>query len=162
MTRCSSYYHKEEAPSTEPSKELGIEIEADFSFDNCPFIQDVSPGYSRCYIELNASDELLCLLDHFYGVVLGTMKGQAADYLKTLMDNYPYPALYLEGLIMEYDINTPVFRVHVRVWINYGDQVTYDDYLSMVGFMFVEARSERNNYLRVCSYSPDSSSNYDW
>ena len=162
MTRCSSYYRQEEVPSKEPGKELGIEIEADFSFDNCPFIPDVSPGYSRCYIELNASDELLCLSDHQYSVVLGTMKGQAANYLKTLMDHYPYPALFLEGLIMEYDSNPRVFRVHVRVWINYGDKVKYDDYLGMVGFMLVEARKDWYDYIRVCSYSPDSSRDYDW
>ena len=158
----SSYYRKEEASSTEPSIELGIEIEADFSIDNCPFIAEVSPGYSRCYVELNASDELLCWSEHQYSVVLGTMKGQEADYLKTLMEHYQYPALYLEGLIMEYDNNTRVLRVHVRVWIHYGDQVTYEDYLGMVGFMLVEARTERNNELRVFSYCPSSSSDYDW
>ena len=155
MTRCS-YYRQEEAPSNEPGKELGIEIKADFSFDNCPFIPDVSAGYSRCYIELNASDELLCLSDHQYSVVLGTMKGKEGEYLKTLMDRYPYPALCLEGFIMEYVPGTHVFRVHIRVWINYGNKVTYDDYLGMVGFMLIEARRDWYDYLCVCSYCPES------
>ena len=73
---------------------------------------------------------------------LGIVKGKDDKYLKTVMDRYLYPALWLEGLIMEYDPNVLNFRVYVRVWIHYGDKVSYDDYILMVGDMFVEARKD--------------------
>ena len=142
--------------------DLGVKIEAHLSKNGCPFIPIISAGYARCYIELNASNKLECWLAEGYNVKLEIMKGKDDGYFKTLMDHYPYPALWLEGLTMEYGPDSLNFHVHVRVWIHYGYKVSYDNYIRMVGNMFVEARKNWYNYVHVCSYSPDGSHDYDW
>ena len=61
---------------------------------------------------------------------------------------------------MEHESKSMNFLVHVRVWIYYGDKVLYDDFLRMVGDMFVEARRDWYNYLRIFSYIPDGDLGY--
>ena len=92
---------------------------------------------------------------------LGVVRGEDDEYFKKILDRYLYPTLTLNGLIMEYDPNYPNLCVHVGLWIHYGDKVSYDNYVCMVGNIFVEARKDWYNHVRVCSYSPDLSY-YEW
>ena len=85
---------------------------------------------------------------------LGIMIGKDNDYLKTLMDCYPYPALLLNKLISEYDTNYPYFHAHVRVLIHYGDKVSYDDYICMVGNMLLTAREDWYDRVNVFFLQP--------
>ena len=137
--------------------DLGIKIEAHLDKENCTSIPSINPGDTRFFIKLNQIDELECWLAEGNNKNLGILIGKDDKYLKTLMDRYSYPALSLNGLIIEYDTDYPKFRVHVRVWINYGDKVPYDNYIRMVGNMFIEAREDWYDGVRVCSYSPDNS-----
>ena len=122
MTRCL-YYCCKEAPNNEPKTDLGVKIVAHLDKKGCTSIPGINPGYSKCFIKLNDIDKLECWPAEGNNEKLGIVIGKDKDYLKTLMDHYPYPALLLNGLISEYDTDYPYFHVHVRVRIHYGDKV---------------------------------------